>query len=92
MDTVEKVCKEIEKFLASVNSGGASIDGSACAHLDKLSAAAETVGMKAGKKFIDNLSAALKEGKTGDSLMVRITALDFYNKNVVSGQGAVEDI
>ena len=93
MDTVENVCKEIEKFLAPLNSGGAAnIDGSACANLDKLSAAAEAVGMKAGKKFLDNLSTALKDGKTGDSLTVRLTALDFYIKNVLSGQGAVEDI
>ena len=93
MDTVENVCKEIEKSLTKINSTGVeNIDEGTRAHLDKLSAAAETVGMKSGKRFIDNLLTALKEGKTGDSLAVRITALDFYNKNVLSGQGAVEDI
>ena len=90
MDTVENVCKEVEKTLADINSKGA--DDAIKAKLDKLSAAAETLGMKAGKKLIDNLSSALKDGKTGDSLSVRVTALDFYNKNVLSGQGAVEDI
>ena len=93
MATVEDVCKEIEKLLAKINPGGAvKVDQSSCAEIDKLSAAAEAVGMKAGKNFLDNLSNAVKEGKAEDSLAVRITALDFYNKNVLSGQGAVEDI
>ena len=93
METVDHVCTEIEKILAAISSGGeANIDEGARANLDKLSAAAETVGMKSGKKFIDNLSAALKDGKTGESLAVRVTALDFYIKNVLSGHGAVEDI
>ena len=91
METVEHVCAEIEKIIAAISSGG-EVDEGARASLDKLSAAAETVGMKSGKKFVDNLSAALKDGKTGESLAVRVTALDFYIKNVLSGQGAVEDI
>jgi hypothetical protein len=91
MDTVESVCKEVEKVLTDISSKGGADDGIS-ASLDKLSAAAETLGMKSGKKLIDNLSAAIKEGKTGDSLGVRVTALDFYNKHVLSGQGTVEDI
>ena len=90
MDTVENVCSEVEKILAEVSSKGG--DDAIKAKLEKLSAAAETLGMKSGKKLIDNLTTALNDGKTGDSLAVRITALDFYNKNVLSGQGAVEDI
>ncbi|MDR1933573.1 MAG: hypothetical protein LBQ57_12220 [Spirochaetales bacterium] len=97
MDTIENVCKEVEKVLAVVNSKGfANIDDSVCADLDKISAAAETLGMKSGKKLIDNLSAVLKSHKEGKaeetSVSVRLTALDFYNKNVLSNQGAVEDI
>ena len=93
VDTVENVCKEIEKILTKIESAGADkIDETMRAQLEKLAGAAETVGMKAGKKFIDNLTTALKEGKPKESLAVRITALDFYNKNVLSGQGAVEDI
>jgi hypothetical protein len=91
MDTVESVCKEVEKVLADIHSKGGSDDG-INANLDKLSVAAETLGMKAGRKLIDNLSAAIKGGKTGESLEVRVIALDFYNKNVLSGQGNVEDI
>ena len=92
METVDHVCTEIEKILAGISSGGENIDESISANLNKLSAAAETVGMKSGKKFIDNLLTALKDGKTGESLAVRVTALDFYIKNVLSGHGAVEDI
>ena len=90
MDTVENVCKEVENVLGELGSKGSN--DAIKAKLDKLSVAAETLGMKSGKKLIDNLITALKDGKTGDSLAVRITALDFYNKNVLGGQGAVEDI
>jgi hypothetical protein len=91
MDTVESVCKEVEKLLVDINAKGGGDEG-INASLEKLSAAAETLGMKSGKQLIDNLSTALREGKTGNSLEVRIIALDFYNKNVLNGQGNVEDI
>ena len=90
MDTVENVCKEVVKVLADFNAKGA--DDSVKARLEKLSSSAETLGMKSGKKLIDNFLTALKEGKTAESLTVRVTALEFYIKNVISSQGAIEDI
>jgi molecular chaperone GrpE (heat shock protein) len=97
MDTIENVCKELEKVVADINSKTAgNIDDALIPNIEKLSAAAETLGMKSGKKLIDNLSTVLKSFKDGksaeESVAVRITALDFYIKNVLSSQGSVEDI
>jgi molecular chaperone GrpE (heat shock protein) len=97
MDTIENVCKELEKIVADINSKGvATVVDAVSPNLEKLSAAAETLGMKSGKKLVDNLSTVLKSFKDGKSeegsVSVRVTALDFYIKNVLSSQGAVEDI
>jgi hypothetical protein len=97
MDSIENVCKEVEKVLGTINAKGiANIDEGVCGDLEKLSAAAETLGMKSGKKLIDNLSTVVKSFKEGKSeegsVLLRITALDFYNKNVLNSQGSIEDI
>jgi hypothetical protein len=97
MDTIESVCKELEKIVADVTAkGAANVDIAICADIDKISSAAETLGMKSGKKLVDNLAAVLKSFKEGKSeeasVAVRITALDFYIKNVLSNQGSVEEI
>jgi hypothetical protein len=97
MDTIENVCKELEKIVTEITTkGAANIDASVSSNIEKISSAAETLGMKSGKKLVDNLSSVLKSFKEGKSeegsVGVRITALDFYIKNVLSNQGAVEDI
>ncbi|MDR1625506.1 MAG: hypothetical protein LBT33_03115 [Spirochaetia bacterium] len=97
MDTIENVCKELEKVVADLTAkGAADIDAAMCADIEKISSAAETLGMKSGKKLIDNLSAVIKSFKDGksekESVAVRVTALDFYIKNVLSNQGSVEEI
>jgi hypothetical protein len=97
MDTIENVCKELEKVVADITAkGAANIDIAICADIEKISLASETLGMKSGKKLIDNLSAVLKSFKEGKSeegsVAVRVTALDFYIKNVLSNQGSVEEI
>jgi hypothetical protein len=98
MDTIENVCKELEKIVADITAkGAANIDIAGCVeNIDKISLAAESLGMKSGKKLVDNLSAVLKSFKDGKSeegsVSVRVTALDFYIKNVLSNQGTVEEI
>jgi hypothetical protein len=86
MDTVENLQKELESCLGSINSAGLdNVDPQNIEKLDKLAAAADSLGMKQGKQLVDNLVSvlkALKEGKsTANSVSVRLTALDFYLQN-----------
>ena len=64
------------------------------AELDKFYDEADELGMKSGKKLISNLQDALKTRKTGgntdESVQVRLTAIDFYVKNLQSG--STEDL
>jgi hypothetical protein len=98
MDSVESVCKELEKVLAGLSPAGlGKLDPGVSDKLAALSTAAGAVSMGSGKKLIDNLLDLvnqLKEGKAdADRVGIRVTALDFYVKNVLSsGSGAVEDL
>ena len=96
MDTAEKIHSELNDCLNNINSAGlGSFDPRNIETLDSICAAATGLGMDQGKKLIENLSTALKnfrEGKTGeDSVSVRITALDFYLKNIQGG-GSTEEL
>ena len=57
--------------------------------LNDISSEADFLGMKSGKKLISNLTEALKTRKAGnntdDSIQIRLTAMDFYIKNLLSG-------
>jgi uncharacterized protein (DUF885 family) len=95
MDTVENLQKELETCIGSINSAGlGSLDPQNIEKLDKLAAAAASLGMNQAKKLLDNLVAVLKSFKDGsakeDSVTVRLTALDFYLKNTAGG--ATEDL
>ena len=86
MDTVEKVQTELESCLNSINAAG--IDKLDSQHIEKLcsiSTAADSLGMVQGKKLIENLSDVLRaftEGNAiGDSVKLRLTALEFYLQN-----------
>jgi hypothetical protein len=98
MDTIEHVCQDVEKLLADINSSGVgNIAPDITERLLKLSSAADSLDMKTGKKLIDNLLEVLKSFKDGKaeegSVSVRLTALDFYQKKVLSSLGSsVEDI
>jgi hypothetical protein len=63
--------------------------------LEKLSVSAVQLGMKKGKQLLENLTVTMKaiqEGKSkADSGNVRLTALDFYVKNLSSGEH-IEDL
>jgi hypothetical protein len=94
MDSVESICNELDKLLSGMS---ASEYGNAgfVDQLQKLSAAAENLGMKDGKKLIDNLREVLKSFQAGTadekSVAIRCTALEFY-KNKIQDQGAAEDL
>ena len=94
--TVEELKKELEKITSGLTSTGfESIDSGTVEKLEKLSAAAGEAGMKEGKHLIGNLLTAIKaiqEGKSkAESGNLRLTALDFYLKNL-SGSENIEDL
>ena len=64
------------------------------AELDKLYGEADEMGMELGKKLLFNLAEALKTRKSGgntdESVQIRLTAMDFYIKNLENG--AKEDL
>ncbi|GHV94903.1 hypothetical protein AGMMS50293_12230 [Spirochaetia bacterium] len=90
MDTVANLQKELESCLGSINSAGLDkLDSQNIEKLEQISAATDGLGMKQGKKLIDNLCVVLKafkeEKSTGESVSLRLTALDFYLQNTKGG-------
>ena len=75
---------------ALTSSGFENIDSGIVEKLDKIAAAAGESDMKEGKRLIENLSAAMKAIKEGSSKAesgnVRLTALDFYLKNLTDSE------
>jgi hypothetical protein len=66
-----------------------AVPDSTIADLSSYAGEAEGLGMKSGKEVLDNLIKTLKTRKTGgntdDSVMVRLTALEFYIDKLKSG-------
>ena len=94
--TVGELQKELKTLVSGLSSSGFdSIDPETVEKLDKLAAAAGESDMKEGKRLIDNLSGALKAIKEGiskaESGIVRLTALDFYLKNLTDSDNT-EDL
>jgi hypothetical protein len=75
-------------------SGFDAVADNVVADLTSCSGQAVELGMKSGQQLISNLAEALKTRKTGgntdESVQLRLTALDFYVKNIQSG--ATEDL
>jgi hypothetical protein len=99
MDTIEGLCGELEAVLSSVTTAGfGKVAPEINEKLEKLSSGADQLGMKTGKKLIDNFIEVLKSFQAGkadeNSVSVRFTALDFYKNNIKSNgsEGAVEDL
>jgi len=71
------------------SSGFDTVPDSTIANLGAYAGEAEGLGMKSGKEVIDNLIAVLKARKTGaktdDSVITRLTALEFYIDKLKSG-------
>jgi len=70
-------------------SGFDTIPDSVIAALETCAGETEKLGMKAGKEVLENLIASLKTRKTGgnsdDSVLVRVTALEFYVQKLKDG-------
>jgi len=87
---------ELENIVSNLNNSGFStIDSGLIEKLDKIAVSAGDLGMKEGKHLIENLSGVMKaiqEGKSKpESGSIRLTALDFYLKNL-SGNESIEDL
>ena len=94
--TVEDFWVQLEKITSSLTiSGFNNIGIGTVEQLQEIADAAGELGMKEGKRLIENLSDAMKaiqEGKSGASSgNLRLTALEFYAKKN-SQCGAVEDL
>jgi hypothetical protein len=90
--TVEELRGKLEAIVSNLTSSGTdTIDPGVIETLDRYAVTAGELGMNSGKKLIENLSEALKTHKNGESTAVRVTALDFYLKNIQGG-GAEEEL
>jgi len=70
-------------------SGFDTVPDSAIAALEACAGETEKLGLKSGKETIDNLVASLKKRKAGgnsdDSVLVRLTAVEFYIQKLKDG-------
>ena len=94
--TVEELKVELGKVISGLAATGLeNIDSGIREKVRALSNTAGELGMKEGKRLIENLSGAIdaiKEGKSkAESGHVRLTALEFYLKNQ-SGSENIEDL
>jgi hypothetical protein len=94
--TIEELRSDLEKIISGLSSSGFdNIDSGIVVKLDELAAASDELGMKEGKRLIDNLSGAMRaiqEGKSkAESGDVRLMALDFYVKKLAGG-GNIEEL
>jgi hypothetical protein len=94
--TVDELRKELETIVSDLSTSGFSnIDSGILEKLNKIAIAADETGMKEGKRIIENLSTTIKAIKEGtskeESGNVRLTALDFYVKNIPDSAN-IEDL
>ena len=85
--TVDEFKLELEKIVASLfSSGFGNYDPGIVGQMEKLSVCADGLGLKGGKRLLENLSGTMKDIKEGKSLAesgnLRLTALDFYVKQL----------
>jgi hypothetical protein len=93
--TVEGLRPELETIVSTLSSGGfGTIDPGLVEKLDIYSVTAGELGMKEGKRLLENLSSimkAIKDGKSSsESGAIRLTALEFYVKKIAGG--SIEDL
>lgn len=92
MDSVKHLCQELESILSNINSSGFDkIDPTIIEKLEKMCPIADELGMHTGKNLINNFTEILKSfiaGKANaNSVSLRFTALEFYEKNILGNQG-----
>ncbi|MCL1928604.1 MAG: hypothetical protein FWG07_07415 [Treponema sp.] len=88
--TIEEFHLKLDTLLKGFPASGfETVTYKEIAELDKLYCETDDLGMELGKKLIFNLAEALKtrksDGNTDESVQVRLTAMDFYIKNLQSG-------
>ena len=93
--TIEEVYVKLDTLLKGLPASGFdSVADSVIAELNALAGEVDKMEMKSGKQLIANLAEALKTRKSGGnsdgSVQVRLTALDFYVRNLQGG--ATEDL
>jgi hypothetical protein len=94
--TIEDLRTELNLIISSLTSSGFdNADPIMVEKLIEIADAADESGMKEVKRLLENLSGAIKsiqEGKSqAESGTVRLTALDFYLKNLPDSE-SIEDI
>jgi hypothetical protein len=93
---IEDLRTELGTIISGLTSSGFNnADSAIMEKIDKVIAAAGESGMKEAKRLLENLSGAIKaikEGKSqAESGTVRLTALDFYLKNLPDSEN-IEDL
>jgi len=94
--TNEDLRTELSSIISSLTSSGFdNADPKIMEKVDKIAATAGESGMKEAKHLLENLSGvvkAIQEGKSQtESGTVRLTALDFYLKNLPDNEN-IEDL
>jgi hypothetical protein len=94
--TFENLRTELGTIISSLTSSGFdNTDPEILEKINTIAAAADESGMKEVKRLLENLSGtvkAIQEGKSqAESGAVRLTALEFYLKNLPENEN-IEDI
>ncbi|MCL2792765.1 MAG: hypothetical protein FWD87_06715 [Spirochaetaceae bacterium] len=93
MGNAKQLCEELDKILSGISNF--NITPETMGKLEKISADADGFGMKTGKRLVDNFVEVLKSfqaGKSGeDSVSLRLTALEFYKKNILESTSETEE-
>jgi hypothetical protein len=94
--TIEELRTDLDNIISGLTSSGfKNIDSKILEKINSLIPAAGGSGMREVKRLLENLSVSIKaiqEGKSPiESGTVRLTALDFYLKNLPDSE-SIEDI
>lgn len=94
--TIGELRIELETIISGLSSSGfENISSETVEKLEKLAVSAAESGMKEGKRLMENLLSTVKSIREGSSKAesgnVRLTALDFYFKNLPSSEH-IEDL
>jgi hypothetical protein len=94
--TIEELRTELSTIISGLTSSGfKNTDSKTMEKIEKIILATGESGMKEAKRLLENLSGAIKaiqEGKSqAESGTVRLTALDFYLKNLPASEN-IEDL
>jgi len=94
--TIEELRTDLDNIITSLTSSGFNnTDSKILEKIESLIPAAGEAGMREAKRLLENLSVSIKAIQKGKSPIesgtVRLTALDFYLKNLPDSE-SIEDI